>query len=338
MISPILLLPFLLSFLITIFVMPKWILKAKKIRLEWKDMNKYDKPKVAGSGGLIAVCGFILGVLGYIFIKTFYFKDIQNVVEIFALTTTVLFLAGVGLIDDLFGWQHGGLSRKVRLGLVLLASIPLIVINAGDSIISLPFIGSVNFGLIYPLFLIPLGIVGATTTFNFLAGMNGLETGQGIIILSSLSLVTYLTGNSWLSVVGMCFVFALIGFWFFNKVPAKVFPGDVLTYAIGGMIAIMAILGNIEKIAVFFFIPYVIEVILKSRGKLVKHSFGKPNKDGSLDLLYNKIYGMTHFSIWFLKKFKEKIYERDVTYFINFVQILFIVLGFVIFRKGIFVN
>ncbi|HIF03136.1 MAG TPA: glycosyl transferase family 4, partial [Nitrospinaceae bacterium] len=33
---------------------------------------------------------------------------------------------------------------------------------------------------------IPLGIVGAATTFNFLAGFNGLETGQGILIFSGL--------------------------------------------------------------------------------------------------------------------------------------------------------
>ena len=60
--------------------------------------------------------------------------------------------------------------------------------------------------------------------------------------------------------------------------------------------------GNFEKIALFFFIPFIIEVILKSRGKLIKSSFGKPEKDGSLSLAYEKLYGLTHVSIYLLKK------------------------------------
>jgi len=80
-------------------------------------------------------------------------------------------------------------------------------------------------------------------------------------------------------------------FYIFNKYPAKVFPGDVLTYSVGAIIAITAILGNIEKIAVFFFIPYIIEVVLKSRGRLKKASFAEVQEDGSLKNRYNKFYG-----------------------------------------------
>ena len=90
----------------------------------------------------------------------------------------------------------------------------------------------------------------------------------------------------------------------------------------------MAILGNFEKIAVFVFIPYIIEVVLKLRGKLVKQSFGKPNKDNSLEMPYDKIYGMTHLSLFILKKFKNKVYEKDVVYFIFLIQIIFIIIGF----------
>jgi UDP-N-acetylglucosamine--dolichyl-phosphate N-acetylglucosaminephosphotransferase len=220
--------------------------------------------------------------------------------------------------------------------MVIFASIPLIVINAGESIISLPILGNVNFGLIYPLILIPLGIVATSTTFNFLAGMNGLESSQGIIMFLGLGIVTYFIGNTWISLICFLAITALLGFYIFNKYPAKIFPGDVLTYPIGGLVAIIAILGNIEKIAAFFFIPYIAEVILKSRGGLRKQSFGKPNKDNSLELLDNKIYGLTHFSIWFLKKFKKKVYEKEVVYFINFLQIITILFGLIIFRQGIF--
>ena len=169
-----------------------------------------------------------------------------------------------------------------------------------------------------------------TTVYNFLAGFNGLEAGQGILIVGFLSCVAYITGTHWLSLVGLCMVASLGAFWIFNKMPAKVFPGDIMTYSVGALIGAMAILGNFERIAFIVFIPYVIEMILKVRGKIelkdgkFPKSFGIPKKDGSLDLPYKKIYGLTHFSIWFLKKFKKRVFEDDVVYFIHIIQILFI--------------
>ena len=179
--------------------------------------------------------------------------------------------SGIGFVDDLLGWQKGGLSRRSRILLVAISAIPLMVINAGVQQISL-FGVELNIGIIYALILIPIGIVGATTTFNFLAGFNGLEAGLGIITIAGLSIVSFFTGNSWLTVIGLCMCASLIGFLVYNKFPAKIFPGDVMTYGIGSIIGVMAILGNFEKITVFFFIPYIIEVILKSRGKLLKYS------------------------------------------------------------------
>jgi hypothetical protein len=37
-----------------------------------------------------------------------------------------------------------------------------------------------------------------------------------------------------------------------------------------------------------------------------------------------------------LKKWKTKVYEKDIVLFINLIQILFIVVGFIIFRSQIF--
>ena len=324
--EPILLATVFLGFFCTFLLMPFWIKKAKQIGLMWEDMNKFQKEKnIAGSGGLMVLFGFMVGVLTYVALITFYFKSNSTTTEIFALLVSVLFVGLVGLIDDLFGWRKGGLSTRSRIILVLFAAIPLMVINAGSSNIM-----GFELGLLFPLIIIPLGIIGATTTYNFLAGFNGLEAGQGIIILTALSIVTYLTGNSWLSVIALCMVFALLAFYIFNKYPAKVFPGDILTYSVGALIAGIAILGNIEKIVVFFFIPYILETILKIRGGLPQ-SFGKPQKDNSLKLLYGKVYGLTHLSIFVLGKFKKKVYEKDVVRLIHGFQILIIIIGFLIF-------
>jgi UDP-N-acetylglucosamine--dolichyl-phosphate N-acetylglucosaminephosphotransferase len=327
-----LLVPFFLGFLLSFFSLPFWIKRAKEEGLTGKDMNKVKGEEVAEAGGICVMMGFILGTLSYIAIKTFYFKSYDDIMEIFSLLSVVLIVAFVGFTDDILGWKKG-LSRTLRIFFLIFASLPLIVINAGQNPI-----GETTLGIVYPVFLIAIGIVGTTSTFNFIAGYNGLETSQGILILSALSIVTYITGNRWLTIIGLVMVSCLIAFYIFNKYPAKVFPGDILTYPVGALIAVIAILGNIEKIAIFFFIPYIIETILKIRGKLKKESFAKVNTDGSLEMPYNKIYGLEHLAIYILKKIKpsKKVYERDVVYLINFFQILIIILGLVLFKGTLF--
>jgi UDP-N-acetylglucosamine--dolichyl-phosphate N-acetylglucosaminephosphotransferase len=325
--------PLLVSFFLTLVLVPKWINKCRQTGMLWEDMNKPGHPKnVASSGGIVVVLSFVLGILVYIALRTFLRGDADGVnTQLFSLLSVLLILSVVGLTDDLLGWKHGGLSKRFRIFLVVFSSIPLVVINAGHSVINFPFLGQINLGLLYPLIVIPLGITGATTTYNFLAGFNGLESGLGVIILTFLSLVAYATGTPWLALVGLTMVAALLAFFIYNKFPAKVFPGDILTYSIGALVAIMAILGNFEKIALFVFIPFIAETILKCRGGLCKHSFGRPNKDGSLELPYNKIYGLTHLSIWILKRFKEKVYESDVVYLIFAIEILFCLGAMLIF-------
>lgn len=326
----------LISFILTALILPKWIKKCRRVGLLWEDMNKFNHRKAAASGGIVVVMAFVLSVLSYVAVRTFIIDGNGTTLDIFALLSVILILALIGIIDDLFGWQHGGISARFRLFLAFLASIPLIVINSGVHKMAFPFLGIIDFGILYPLLIVPLGIVGATTTYNFLAGFNGLESGQGIIILTFLSFIAYVTGSSWLSLIGLCMIASLIVFYFYNKYPAKVFPGDSLTWAIGALIAVMAILGNFEKIAIFIFIPYIIEVILKLRGRLKKQSFATPNRDGSLEMPYNKIYGLTHLSLFILKKLKRKVYEKDVTYLIFIFQIIICLSALIIFKEGIF--
>ena len=338
MINSILLVPVLASFFITLFLLPYWIRKAKEIGLVWPDMNKSVSEKVSGSGGLIVVLGFLIGSLLFVAYRIFYLKESIHLISILSALLVILMLSATGFIDDLLGWRKGGLSKRSRIILVFLAAIPLMVINAGKDIVSIPILGNIPLGIIYPLIIIPLGIIGATTTFNFLAGFNGLEAGQGIIVLTALSFVAFFTGNSCISILGLCMAASLFAFLIYNFHPAKVFPGDVLTYPVGGLIAVMAILGNFEKIAVFFFIPYIIEFFLKLRGRLLKQSFGKPRKSGELDLEYEKIYGLTHLSILLLKKMRIKSTEKNAVYLIWIFHLTIIILGFLIFGRGIFLN
>ena len=175
MVESILFITIFVSFFCTFLVMPYWIKKAKQIGLVWEDMNKPGKEKnVAGSGGVVVVLSAMIGIFLYIAVQTFYFKTSEGIsIQIFALLSSMFLVTLVGLIDDLFGWRKGGLSKRSRIILVLFSAIPLMIINAGDSTIL-----GINLGILYPLIVVPIGILGETTTFNFLAGYNGLESGQ----------------------------------------------------------------------------------------------------------------------------------------------------------------
>jgi len=324
----ILVIPILLGFFVTLFTLPYWIRGAKRVGLVGEDVHKKTKKEISEAGGIIVLLGFVLGVLVYIAIKTFILKTDVTTVQIFALLSTTLLAGIIGFVDDLLGWKIG-LTKLPRILLLFFAAIPLIVINAGESTMM-----GINFGLLYPLVLIPVGILGATVAFNTLEGFNGLGASQGILILSALALVTYLGGTTWLSLIVLCMVASLLAFYIFNKTPAKVFPGDVLTYSVGALIAVVAIIGNIEKIAVFFFIPYIIETGLKLRGKLKKESFAKLNEKGGLELPHEKFYGLEHIAIYLLKKIKKdkEVKEKELVWLINLFQILVIVVGFLLFK------
>lgn len=322
------LLSVLVGFIVCLVFLPFWIRKCKQIGLVWEDMNKFSHPKnVAASGGLIVIFSFLVGIFFYMAFRTMFRTMDEVTINILSILLVILIAGFVGFVDDMLGWKTKGLSIRVRIFLVFLAAIPLMVINAGDRMITLPFFGQIYVGILYPLFLIPLGVVGVTTVYNFLAGFNGLEAGLGVLILSFLSYVSFVNGSLWLSVVGITMVVCLVAFLIFNWIPARVFGGDVLTYSIGALIAAMAIVGNFEKIAFVVFIPFILEMILKIRGRLKKYSFGKANRDGSLSLKYDKIYGLTHFSIWFLNKFKKKVYEKDVVMFIFLLEFVFILIA-----------
>lgn len=324
----------LVSFIFTIFFIPKWIKKAKEFGLVGKDMNKYEKPEVAEAGGIVVIFGLLAGIMFYIFLDTFFLKTGANEGLIFAVLLTILLAGFLGFIDDVLGWKKG-LKRWQKPLLTIPMAIPLMVINAGQSAMNIPLIGTVDFGIIYPLVIVPIGIVGAANGFNMLAGYNGLEAGMGTIALGALGTISFLKGDVWLTVIAFSAVASLMAFLIFNWCPAKIFPGDSLTYGIGALIAVVAILGNMEKIGLILFIPFIIDAVWsllpEAKGAPKREAFGRPNRDDSLELPYQKMYGLEHFGLWFVKKVKKKAYERDVTLFFIGLELLLVLLVWVMY-------
>jgi UDP-N-acetylglucosamine--dolichyl-phosphate N-acetylglucosaminephosphotransferase len=326
----------LFSFFVTLFLTKRWIRSAKAAKLVGKDMNKPDHPLIPRSGGLVVAIVICFSLLFYIFLKTFSLLGTTstNVIEAFAISATVLLAGFIGFIDDVLGWKEG-LTQLQKVLLTVPIALPLTVINAGHSIIQLPILGNVDLGLLYPLLIVPLGIIGSTNGFNLLAGYNGLETGMGLVIFAVFGFTGMIIGRLWIALVAFIVYASLLAFLAFNWYPAKVFPGNSFSYSIGALIATLAILGNMERIAVWLFIPYFLEILLYFRARVIDkmgdvQAFAKPNEDGSLELPYEHIYDTTHLAIWVLKRVKKKVYERDVVLFVIAVQVLIAVSGVVL--------
>jgi UDP-N-acetylglucosamine--dolichyl-phosphate N-acetylglucosaminephosphotransferase len=322
----IVLLSVIVSYLITFIATKYWIRLAYRNKLAGKDMNKYKKPLIAEGGGIAVIAGISISILVYIFFKSFILQTTTHLIETFALLLTMLFAALIGFTDNILGWKKG-LRPLPKALLTIPIAIPLIVINAGTSQMM-----GIEFGLLYPLIIVPIAVMITTNGFNLLAGYNGLEAGLGTVIFSALGIVAFMNGSTWLALIALIIVIALLSFLVFNRYPSKVFPGDTLTYGIGSLIACFAILGNMEKIVLILFIPFIIEGVLKLRSGIKAENFGIPKKDDSLELPYNKIYSLTHFAILFLKKIKpsHKVYEKDVVASILLFEALIAIIAIII--------
>lgn len=328
--QPLTIITIVLSFLVTLFILPYWIKRAHFAKLTAVDIHKLDQRQIAEVGGLAVLAGFLIGILLYVGTKVFYYQFYENLSIVFATLTALLIAAVIGLVDDILGWKIG-LRARYKVAITFFIALPIIVINSGQPTMFVPLLGTVDFGILFPLVFIPLAIIGTSNGFNMIAGYNGLEAGLGIIILSTLGFLNYNIGNSFIAVFAFTMVAALFAFWFYNKYPAKVFPGNTLTYAVGSLIGIIAIWGNIEKFALLLFIPYFFELLLKLRGRLLKESFGQIQQDGTLRLRYDKLYGLEHVAIVVLEKFGVRTTEKNVVYSLYVFQLCFAALTLVYF-------
>lgn len=298
----------------------KWIRIAQEAEITGLDMNKPEQQKVSEMGGVCVVFGFTLGILAYIGLHTIY-QPASTHTPIFAALCTVFMACFIGVVDDILGWKSG-LKQWHKLLLTIFVAIPIVVINVNQTTMNLPFVGCTNCGILYPLLIVPIGIIGASNAYNMLAGYNGLEAGMGVIILSTLGYIGTANGRTNAVALAVIMTGSLMAFLYFNWYPARIFPGDTMTYSVGALISCVAILGGMEMIAVILFLPYAIDFILPLRMRFDVEAFAKVNEDGSLDQPYDKIYDITHLAIAALNRLNGKVYEKDVVVFIYAIEVV----------------
>jgi len=323
------------SFLVTYLLTPALIRYLKRINLIVKDQNKEGKPLVPISGGLAVLAGTFAGLLVFIFFRTFITQETFGLILndtqlkfLFAGMITLLIITLIGFLDDAIikkdQESSAGLRQWQKPILTLTAAIPLMVVSAGTNHMTFPLLGRIEFGILYPLLLVPLGVVGAANMVNMLGGYNGMETGIGIISIGMLGLYAYVNGSLLAALIALTVFSALIAFYFYNRYPAKILPGDSLTYLLGATMAVIAILGNIEKAALIVSIPFFIEFILKSRSKFQAQSYGH-YKEGKVKVDTEKIYSLPHI----LGK-TGRYTEKQITYTLILFELIFGLLIWVI--------
>jgi phospho-N-acetylmuramoyl-pentapeptide-transferase len=137
-------------------------------------------------------------------------------------------------------------------------------------------------------------ITGVSNAANLTDGLDGLNTGVAIPVVIVLGMFAYLSGNMiyayYLNIMyipgaGELLIFAaamagaLIGFMWYNGYPAQVFMGDTGSLAIGGVIAVMALLMRKELLLPVMCGVYVVEagsvIIQRTWFKITKRRYGE---------------------------------------------------------------
>jgi phospho-N-acetylmuramoyl-pentapeptide-transferase len=174
-------------------------------------------------------------------------------------------------------------------------TIPFVKNNEFDYAVLLKWIGEdyENYAFLIFIPLVIFIIVAVSNGANLTDGMDGLATGTSAIIGATLGLLAWVSGNiifaDYLNIMYLpntgeltifigSFVGGCIGFLWYNSYPAQVFMGDTGSLALGGSIAVFAIIIRKElliPILCGIFLMESLSVVLQvSYFKITKRRYG----------------------------------------------------------------
>ncbi|MFW9832603.1 MAG: hypothetical protein ACFFEK_01275 [Candidatus Thorarchaeota archaeon] len=303
------------AFAVVILFMPATIKMLQEAGMIGIDVHKSEKPEIPKGGGFIILFAIVFGILVVMGITTF--QNIAKVPEgLLAALVSILMAGLIGLLDDTFDFRN-----RTKVVLPLVASIPMIAMSVGTPTMMIPFIGEINFGPFYALLIVPLMMTFIVDSTNMYGGMNGLEVGLSVINSSSIILYVLVspyvnghmitTAQTDAGMVAAALFGASLAFWYFNRFPAKVLPGDVGRLPLGAAMASALILGNMDRLAIIMYIPFLLNFLLYIiyrlyvRRKEIEYvKFASPREDGTLEVIgpFTLYWVLPHFS----KKMTEK--------------------------------
>uniref|UniRef100_A0A2S2QMH6 UDP-N-acetylglucosamine--dolichyl-phosphate N-acetylglucosaminephosphotransferase n=1 Tax=Sipha flava TaxID=143950 RepID=A0A2S2QMH6_9HEMI len=263
------------AFISTYNIIPRLKDMFVSANLYGKDLNKKSENKIPEAFGVVSGCTFLITM--FVLIPIIFGRHIlQNDTSLFPHSEFIEMLAALlsiccmlllGFSDDVLNlrWRH-------KLLLPTVASLPLLVvyyINFNSTTIIVPkpfrdFLGvSINLGLLYYVYMGMLAVF-CTNAINILAGINGLETGQSLVIAISILIFNSieLSGDcAQAHLFSLHFIIPFIAVTFallkYNWYPSEVFVGDTYCYFAGMTFAVIGILGHFSKTMLLFFIPQI---------------------------------------------------------------------------------
>lgn len=244
-----LLVPFPLIAFITALILTPIIGRINRKRdILSKDLHKKEKPLVPEMTGIAILIAYCVSLLG-----AYLFLGDKGLLFALALVILVGFLGVIDHYRPLKPWEK--IITLTLIGFSYYFYIPL----PSDYLL---------------LLIIPLFFMAACNFTNMLAGFNGLEIGVGAIASLGVAAVAYMNNAEVSFVIASTMAAALLAFLYYNKYPAKVFPGDVGTLIIGAALFTAVLYGGLYLPGIIIFIPYALDAGLKflSAGIMSRHS------------------------------------------------------------------
>lgn len=177
-----------------------------------------------------------------------------------------LAFGAIGFIDDyikVVKKRNLGLTAIQKLilqFLVAAAYLTSIILAGGDSATYIPFVGSVNLGIVYWILSL-LIIVGMVNAVNFTDGIDGLNGSVTFFVSIFFMLIAGFMMAGGMGVFSAACAGGCMGFLLWNFNPAKVFMGDTGSLFLGGAVCAMAFGLNVPILLLPMGIVYILEIL-----------------------------------------------------------------------------
>lgn len=216
------------------------------------------KNKTPTTGGVFLVAALLVGSLIVLFMA----QALST--RALIVLMTLIFYTFTGFEDDIKkikGCQNEGLSPRAKLALQIAVSmLPAVyLVYQGQTEISI-FNLSIDLIYFYPFFAVFM-IVGSSNALNLTDGLDGLAAGCSFFAFLACSLISYFSGYTDLAIISIAASAACLGFFYFNKNPAKIFMGDTGSLALGGLLATISIMGKFELWLIPIGIVFIAETL-----------------------------------------------------------------------------
>ncbi|MDR1976994.1 MAG: phospho-N-acetylmuramoyl-pentapeptide-transferase [Campylobacteraceae bacterium] len=272
---------FFLAFILTVWLMPKFIAWAKKRKasqpiFDLAPSNHKAKNDTPTMGGLVFVTATLLA--------TVLCARLNNIFIVGGILTLGLF-GFIGLKDDIskiLGKKNeAGLKSRSKFIMQCVAAaavgVTIYIFSDMSTNLYIPFYKNSLFDLTYFAVLFwMLVMVSASNAVNLTDGLDGLATVPSIFSLITIGIFVYLSGHAAMSaylllpkvsgsgevlVIVSALIGSLVGFLWYNCHPAQIFMGDSGSLSVGAFIGYTAIISKNEFLLIIVGFVFVLETV-----------------------------------------------------------------------------